>query len=94
MIHECPDYSVRLEYNKEFVIVHLPVVNKFNRSVQMDMEYRLEDWLDFFSNLGYNGLWTAIDPSNKKIIRLLNNLNFKKQGESDGMEVYKFEGLN
>ena len=86
------DYSIRLEYNRDFVIFHLPTVNKFTKEVLKDMQIRLENWLDFFSNLGYNGIWAAVNPENEKINRLLDRLKFSMQGFADGLNVYRFGG--
>ena len=86
------DYSIRLEYNRDYVIFHLPSINKFTKEVLVDMKCRLSNWLDFFSNLGYNGIWAAVDPDNTKINKLLNRLNFKTAGQAYGYTVYRFGG--
>ena len=86
------DYSIRLEYNRDYVIVHLPNVNRFTKEVLIDMKKRLSNWLDFFSNLGYNGIWAAVDPDDVKINKLLKKLNFEIEGRSYGYRVYRFGG--
>ncbi len=87
-------YSVRLEYSKDFLIVHLPYCNKFSKEVFQDMQFRLDDWDRFAKVLGFNGIYAAIDPDNYKMKRLLGMLEFKYQGHSDKMDVYRYASGN
>ena len=89
-LFENPDYGVRLEYNKDFAIVHLPYSNRMTKEVYQDMESRLEDWWAFLKTVGYSGIWCAVDPEDKKINRLVTLLKFKYYGKSDGMSVYMY----
>lgn len=89
-LFETSDYGVRLEYNKDFVIVHLPYTNKMNAKVFRDMEVKLEEWYEFFTTTGYQGIWAAIDPNDAKIRRLVAMLKFNYIGTSDNMLVYKY----
>lgn len=91
-IYEGEDYAIRLEYNKQYVIFHLPYVHKMSKEVFQDMQFRLGDWHTFFSNLDYNGIWAAVDPDNDKINKLLSKLEFVFQGQADGMSVYRYGG--
>lgn len=85
---ETKDYSIRLEYNEEYVIVHLPFIGKMDKGVFLDMKYRLEDWYEFFITAGYKGIFAAVDPNDKKIKKLLDMLGFKYKGFADNMCVY------
>ena len=87
-LFETENYSVRLEYNDDYVIIHLPRVDKFNKEVFVDMKYKLEDWYEFFTTAGFNGIFAAVDPNDEKIKRLLNMLGFKYKGCADNMYVY------
>ena len=87
------DYTVRLEYSKDYAIVHLPHINKFTKSVYEDMKIKLPDWHDFLSTAGYNGIYAAVDPNNKKIIRLLTKLGFLFQAPSDGLFVFRYGAI-
>ena len=89
-LFETNDYGVRLEYNKDFVIVHLPFTNNMTKRVFQDMEVKLQEWLEFVTTAGYNGIWAAIDPNDLKIRKLVSMLKFKYMGQSDGMLVYKY----
>lgn len=84
------EYSVRLEYSKDYAIIHLPYINKFTKEIYQDMMFKLEDWSEFLATAGYNGIYAAVDPANKKIIRLLNKLGFMFQGASQGMFVFRY----
>lgn len=86
------DYQVDLEYNKDFVILHLPKVDKFSKEVLQDMQHKLDDWYQFFKTAGYSAIYAAFDPSNHRIARLLLKLDFVYQGNADGMHVYKYGG--
>lgn len=87
---ETKDYTIRLEYNDDFIILHLPDIGKMTKGVYLDMKFRLEDWYKFFTTAGYAGMFTAVDPNNLKIKRLLRMLDFKLKGEADGMEVFYY----
>ena len=84
---ETKDYTIRLEYNDKYVIIHLPSIEKMDKGVFTDMKYRLEDWYDFMTTAGYAGVFAAIDPNNTKIKKLLDMLGFKLKGVADNMLV-------
>lgn len=89
-LFENKEYSVRLEYNKDYAIVHLPQANKMTKGVYLDMVERLEHWWTFLKTVGYNGIWCAVDPKDDKINRLVTLLKFKYIGSNDGMSVYRY----
>lgn len=90
---ETKDYTIRLEYNEDYVILHLPYVEKMTKNVFLDMKFRLEDWYAFFTTAGYLGVFAAVDPNDQKIRKLLNMLKFKKKGHADNMDVYFYGEL-
>jgi hypothetical protein len=90
MIFETEDYGVRLEYNKDFVIVHLPFTNKMNKRVFGDMTKKLESWYDFFTTVGYKSIHAAVKEEDLKTQRLVTMLKFKYLGQADGMLVYSY----
>lgn len=85
---ETKNYTIRLEYNEDYVIVHLPDIEKMTKEVFIDMKLRLEDWHTFMTTAGYAGIFAAVDPNNLKICKLLQMLNFNKKGHADNMDVY------
>ena len=85
------DYAVDLEYSKDFLIIHLPHVWKFNKGVYIDMLYTLEDFSDFFKTAGFNHLYAAVDEHNMKIRRLLVKLGFRRKAMSGNLTVYEKE---
>lgn len=85
---ETKDYTIRLEYNSEYVIIHLPYIGKMDKGVFLDMKCRLEDWYEFFTTAGFKGIFAAVDPNDEKIKKLLNMLGFKYKGCADNMYVY------
>lgn len=85
---ETKHYTIRLEYNEDYVIVHLPSIEKMTREVFMDMKLRLEDWYEFMTTAGYAGVFAAVDPNNQKINKLCEMLGFKLRGFADNMNVY------
>lgn len=87
---ETKDYTIRLEYSDDFIILHLWDVQKMTKHVFLDMKFRLEDWYKFFITAGYAGVFTAVDPNNLKIKKLLKMLKFKLKGKADGMEVFYY----
>ncbi len=89
MLYESDKLSIRLEYNKEYVIAHMPVCH-FTKEVFQELQYKLEDWWEFFQTWGYNGIWAAIDPNDKKMKRLVTKLEFVYRGSSNGMDIYQY----
>lgn len=85
---ETKNYTIRLEYNEDYVILHLPSIDKMTKGTFLDMKYRLEDWYGFFTTAGYAGIFAAVDPNNQKIQKLLKMLQFKLKGFADNMNVY------
>lgn len=92
VLFENENYGVRLEYNENFAIVHLPYSNKMTKEVFMDMRVKLEEWSTFLNTIGYNNIWAAVDPKNTKIVKLIRMLGFTFRGHSDGMSVYTYGG--
>lgn len=86
------NFSIRLEYNKDYVVVHLPHVDKFTTATFKEMSYLLEDWCEFFQSVGYEGIYAAADIGNTKIIRLATRLGFRFVGNGLGVKVFKYIG--
>lgn len=84
---ETKNYTIRLEYNHEYVIAHLPDA-KMTKETFLDMETRLQHWYKFFRTVGYEGVYAAIEPDDTKLPKLLRMLKFKKKGHAEGMDVY------
>lgn len=89
---ETKNYTIRLEYNSDYVIAHLPQAN-MTKETFIDMKLRLQDWYKFFRTAGYEGVYAAVEPENTKIARLLTMLDFKKKGHADNMDVYFYGEL-
>lgn len=90
MLFETDNYGVRLEYNKDFAIVHLPFVNKITKGVVEEMRLKLEEWDEFFNVVGYKAIWAALDPNNILMIKLATLLGFQLIGHADGMSIFKY----
>lgn len=86
------DYSVDLEYNDMYAILHLPRVNKFTKEVYQGMLIKVQELWEFFSTVGYEGMFIAIDPTNKVLNKFVLRLGFKPLGTADGLSVYQYEG--
>lgn len=93
ILFENPEYGVRLEYNADFAIVHLPYTNKMTKEVFLDMQIKLEEWSKFLKTAGYTALWASIDPNNQKMVKLVSMLNFKYVGTAEGQDVYSYGGM-
>lgn len=84
-------FEVRLEYNSDFIILHLPTIDKLTKEIFVEMKYMLEDWWKFFQTVGYTGVFAAIDPNNVKMSKLLTMLNFEYAGTANEADVYFFK---
>tara|TARA_R110001592_G_scaffold355563_1_gene656372 strand:- start:756 stop:1064 length:309 start_codon:yes stop_codon:yes gene_type:complete len=84
-------FDIKLEYNEDFVILHLPYISKMTKEVFIEMKSMLKDWWDFFKTSGYKAIFAAVDPTNQKINRLLTMLKFEYTCSSEGLSVYQFK---
>lgn len=86
-------YSLDLEYNAEYVAVHLPYVKKFNKGTYLEIRESIDELLDFLEVVGYDFLVAGVEPSNKVTNRLVNKLGFEFLGLSHDKlyNIYKIE---
>lgn len=87
-IVELTHVSVDLEYNKDFVIVHLPRVDKFRKGDLKLFKKYLEDLNEFITTLGYSTLHAATD--HPPTLKLAEKLGFKFLGEHNNLKVFKY----
>jgi hypothetical protein len=91
LIVQSDGYVFRLEYNEDYVIVHLRHIDKFTKEVFQDMLIQLEDWSTFLKAMGHTYVWAAVPPDNIKIKRLLHGLKFQYVAKQDDLSVYRYE---
>ena len=85
-------FSVDIEYSKQYVILHLPTVDKFTKEIYFEMLSVLDDLWDFFQTVGYNNMYAVVDLNNSKINRLLRRLGFKAIGTAESMRIWSYTG--
>lgn len=83
-------FSIRLEYNENFIIIHLPSIDKMTKQVITEMKTMLKEWWQFFKTMGYKAVFAAVEPENK-MNKLLHMLNFKYVGNDNKYLVYIFK---
>jgi hypothetical protein len=83
-------FEIRLEYNPQYMIVHLPVVEKMTRDIFLELKFLLEDWSEFFKMVGYKGIHAVVEPDSKAE-KLAKMLNFELLGDyqSNHILIYK-----
>jgi hypothetical protein len=72
------NFSVDVEYNSNFVFIHLTGVTIFNASTLKEMDQLLKNWWLFIKTAGYKGIFAHIPNENIKVQRLVYKLGFKK----------------
>ena len=84
------DFSVDLEYNEYFAILHLPEVPKFTKTVFLRMEAYMEELNKLFATMGYPNIFVAVshDTATEKLVK---KLGFVYLGSQDGMDVYVYK---
>lgn len=87
------DLTLELEYNEEYAVLHLPYLRMTKTSYQ-EFLLTVEEVCQFLKDLGYEGVWTAIEPANRTIAKLLSRVDFAKIGEAEGLHVYSYKGTN
>jgi hypothetical protein len=83
-------FSIRLEYNEEFIIVHLPTIDKMTKEVFLEMKTLLDNWWMFWKTVGYKAVFAAVEPESK-MNKLLRMLDFKYVGKDKEYFVYQFK---
>lgn len=82
-------YTIDLEYNNTFAILHLPYVSKVSKEVLVDGIYQVSSLSEFLKTCGYSSLFAAVFPDDRKIKKLLSKLEFTFLGSSNGLDVYE-----
>lgn len=85
-------YSVDLEYSTTYAVLHLPYVEKFSKSVYMDMKTTILDIHNFVLHMGFPHLHAALFPNDEKMKKFVNKIGFAYLGSAEGMDVYQFVG--
>jgi len=82
-------FTVDLEYNEHYAIVHLPKVDKFTKGIYLDMSIVFEDMKEFLKVVGYDHVWAALEPTNKPMIKFVGKIGLTFQGEAEDLNVYR-----
>ena len=82
-------FTVDLEYNEDYAIVHLPKVDKFTKDIYLDMSIVFEDMKEFLKVVGYDHVWAALEPTNKIMIKFASKMGLTFQGEAENLNVYR-----
>lgn len=88
-IWETKDFSVDLEYNNQFVIVHLPRVDKFTKSIFISFYDKLREGQEMVETFGLDGIYAAVDKNDEKTLRLVEMLGLNYVGNNLNYKVYK-----
>ena len=87
------DLTISLEWNDQFAILHLPKL-KLTKSSYTDFLVTVPQLYEFLSSLGYEAIYTAIEPESKTIAKLLDRLGAVKLGQDPNqkLDVYEYRG--
>ena len=91
-IYHGSTFVVDVEYSKDYVILHLPVVTKFTKGVYFELLDMMDELWDFFSTIGYDKIYAAVDQNDRKINRLVRKLGFKATGSAHNLVVWSYTG--
>jgi hypothetical protein len=90
LIVKCDGFTLRFEYNSDYVIGHIKDIDKFTKEVFFSLQHQVETWSEFLKAMGHQYLWAAVPKEDKKIQRLLSGLKFKYISQQDGLAVYRY----
>ncbi len=85
---ETTEYTVELEYTEEFVILHLPKVTNWTKSLYKHSKERIEELSTFFGVIGYEAIWVAAYPDDTITNKFADRLGFEFIGEYEDLNVY------
>lgn len=83
------NFDIRLEYNEEYMLVHLPKVTKMDKRAFVEMRVLLENWMEFFNLVGYPSLFAVVEPLSPTE-RLALMLGFTFVAPHEQQSVYKY----
>ncbi len=83
------NFDIYLQYNEEYMVVHLPKVEKMDKRAFVEMRSLLENWIVFFNAVGYPSLFAVIE-SGTPTERLALMLGFTFAGPFEDQNVYKY----
>lgn len=90
-LYEHKSYTIEIEYNKDFIIIHLPRVEQFTKAVLIHMVSRLTDYSHFLKTAGYDAVYASVNTNNVRLKKLLSRLGFKRIGIHEDDDVYRKE---
>jgi hypothetical protein len=85
---DIPEACLELEYNQDFVVLHLPRVTKFGKREFNIFKTYFADLVDFFNTFGIDILYAAFDD--KKVQKLATAFGFEFVGINDKYKVYRY----
>lgn len=92
---EKPDYRIDLEYGsvdgKDYAILHLPVVNRFTKSVYLDIKIVVENIWEFLSDIHYKDMFCAILKENEVTKKFASRIGFVYLGDDAEYSVYQYK---
>ncbi len=83
--------EIELEYNESYAILHLPQL-KMTKTNYLEFMTVVPDIHKFMTTVGYEAIWTGIDPEDSKTRKLLERLGATKLGTAQGIDVYEYRG--
>lgn len=83
-------FEVSIEYNAQFIVIHLPTVDKMTKDVFLEMQWLIEDWFEFIKVTGYKYIYAVVDQNSKRIKKLLRMLDFKEIGKHEDLSVFRY----
>lgn len=85
------DYAIDLEYNSEYVLVHLPRVSRFTKETLKDMLTTLDQFSTFFRTIGVERLFAAVDQDDTKVKKLLRRVGFVRTKINGNFDIFEKE---
>ena len=89
-IIENDDFTLDLEYNEEFAIVHLKNMPKLNKGTLGSLTIKIEDLYEFVTTIGFETLWAGVPEEDKATQKLAKKVGFEHCGAAQGIEVFQY----
>jgi hypothetical protein len=92
-----PEYTISLEYNEEYIALHLPHVEKFTKTAYLDFLSTVDELKEFSETFGKTQLFVGIPTGDVKMGKFATKAGFEFLGEGEGeidVYVYKLEENN
>jgi hypothetical protein len=87
-IIQIEDFDLDLEYEDDFIALHLPRMTRLNKKNYFKLRKVVDELTDLVKTMGYVGLWAALDDDQPLMKKLVIRLGFEYIERNEEMDLF------